>query len=225
MSANFTLTLDTTAPGGAALAINGGALYAVGQVVAAQPSTTDGTQTGYQMKIWGDVDNTYDANVQTTEAASSWIALNGNYNVKLAAGDGAKNLHCKIRDDVYNTTSQLDASITLDTTLPVITIQSGPDVSKISKQAGKRTATITWQADSHIQAYKVKVVPASNSLENAGTTIGTTNGSTHMTGGATNATTNVTSTIDGADLEAASAGDGDKIIKVFGQDDAGNWSI
>jgi hypothetical protein len=46
-----------------------------------------------------------------------------------------------------------------------------------------------------------------------------------VTGGALAATTNQSVTIKGADLEAASAGDGAKIVKVFGQDAAGLWSV
>jgi hypothetical protein len=53
-----------------------------------------------------------------------------------------------------------------------------------------------------------------------------TDGSTNMHG--TTATAKdaaVECTINGADLEAASSGDGVKIIKVFVKDDTGNWSI
>ncbi len=38
------------------------------------------------------------------------------------------------------------------------------------------------------------------------------------------ASTNRTASVKGADLEAASAGDGNKIIKVFVQESSGNWS-
>jgi hypothetical protein len=99
-----------------------------------------------------------------------------------------------------------------------------PSPTKISKVATFDTSTFQFQADSAIQAWKVKVVPATGSVENAGTTIPTTAGSSNTTGGALAATTNQTVTIKGADLETASAGDGAKIVKVFVQDAAGLWS-
>jgi hypothetical protein len=224
MSASFTLTLDTTGPAGVAGSINSGAVYATARAVTLAPTTTDPDTTGYQIKIWGDVDLAANANIQDTEANSSWITLTASMAVTLSTGDGAKNLTWRLRDDVNNTSATATDSITLDTTLPVATIQSGPDVAKVSKQTGKDTCSVTWQANSHIQAYKIKVVPLTTSLESAGTQIPTTAGSTNMSGGPVNATTNVTSTIKGTDLETASSGDGAKVVKIFVQDDAGNWS-
>jgi hypothetical protein len=222
----FNLVLDTTAPGGMALQINGGAAYATSRDVTAALTTTDSPTTGYQMKLWGNVDLAYNANIQDTEANSTWITYNAAQAVRLSTGDGSKTVSGKIRDDVWNESSIPSDSITLDTTVPVVTIQSSyPDVTKVSKVSGKRTCTVRWQSDTHIQAWKVKVVSSGASLESTGTTIGTTNGSTGMTGGALNAATNQDSVIDGRDLEVASAGDGTKVVKIFVQDDAGNWSV
>ena len=72
---------------------------------------------------------------------------------------------------------------------------------------------------------KVKVVPSADSLHTAGTQIPTTGGSTNMSGTTVAASASVSCTIYGADLETASSGDGAKIIKVFGKDAAGNWSV
>jgi hypothetical protein len=58
----------------------------------------------------------------------------------------------------------------------------------------------------------------------AGTQIPTTGGSTNVSGGAVNAATTVTTNIDGADLQTAGA-EGDNVVKIFVQDDAGNWSV
>lgn len=224
MASNFNLTLDTAPPAGVALDINTGAAYATTQAVTAQPSTTDTPTTGYQMKIYGDVDNAANANIQTTEGASSWIAYSTSQAVTLSTVDGSKTLNVKIRDDVGNVSSAATKSITLDTTVPVATISVAASPTKISKIASFDTSTFSFQADVHIQAWKVKVVPSTGSTESAGTTIPTTAGSTSTTGAALNATTNQSVTIKGADLETASAGDGTKIVKVFVQDDAGNWS-
>lgn len=224
MASYFNLTLDTTGPQSPTFAIAAGASYATAQVTTGDFSTADADTTGYQVKIWGDVDTSYDADIQATEGASAWKTYSASVALKLSSGDGTKTLHAKIRDDVWNETSQLDDTIVLDTTVPVATVSTGPDVSRISKISGKRVASFSFQADVAIQAYKVKVVPATSSIHSAGAQIGTTNGSTNMTGGSVAATTNVDCTIDGRDLDAADSGDGTKIIKVFVQDLAGNWS-
>lgn len=227
MASYFNITLDTLAPSGATFTINNNDAYTATQLVTAYFNTVDASTTGYQIKIWGDVDTTNDANVQATEGASAWTSYSSTKSIKLSSGDGSKTVYAKIRDDVYNETSQLSDSITLDTTAPVVTITDGPDVSRISKVSGKDTVTFKWQSDSIYDEYKIKVVPSSASLHTAGTTIGTGNGSTNMSGSTANqpASTDVTSTIKGADLEAASAGDGEKIVKIFVKDDAGNWSV
>jgi hypothetical protein len=179
------------------------------------------------MKVWGDVDNANDATVQTTEGASAWITYNTSLQVKLSATEGSKTLYLKIQDSVANVSAQASASITLDMTAPVSTISIAPSVTTVSKQTGKRACSFSFQCDSIFDNYEVMVVPATNSIHSAGTLIGTANGSTNMSGSAGNypATTNINCSIDGADLQAASAGDGTKIIKVFTKDKAGNWSV
>lgn len=222
MASTFTLTLDTTPPGITSGVINGGAAYATTQV-----GTLDTVVTGSdvaQMKVWGSVDPAFDANIQATEGASTWVTYSASKAIKLSTGDGSKTISFKVRDDVGNEAAGSD-SITLDTTAPVATISVAASPTKISKVATFDTSTFEFQSDTAIQAWKVKVVPATNSLENAGAQIPTTAGSTNVTGGALAATTNQSVTIKGADLETASAGDGLKIVKVFVQDPAGNWSI
>lgn len=225
MSASFQLTLDTTAPAGADFQINGGAAYATGQNVTVHPITSDASTVGYQLKVWGDVDATNDPNVQATEAASSWVNWQ-DVAVKLSAGDGTKTLNVRLRDDVWNQSGVVTHTITLDTTVPIVTLgANSPDVAKVSEVAGKDTANFNFSVDSHCQAWKICVVPNANSTQSQGTTIGATNGSSNMTGGALAASTTVNCALKGADLAAASAGDGAKVIKVFAQDDAGNWSL
>lgn len=223
---NFTLTLDTTAPQGPTFAINGGAAYATSVSATADFSTTDGSTAGYQIKIWGTgIDTAADADVQTTEGASSWKTYTASQAITLTTGDGSKSVSAKIRDDVGNETSTLTDTITLDTTLPVPNITVAASPTKISKIATFDTSTFTFQVNEDVQAWKVKVVPATGSAESAGTLIPTTAGSTNTSGGSLAASTNKVVTIKGTDLETASAGDGAKIVKVFAQDLAGNWSV
>jgi len=222
---NFNLTLDTTAPTTPTFTINGGAAYATAQAVTGNFSTADASTVGYQIKVWGNVDTTANANIQATEGASAWIAYTASQAVTLLTGDGSKTLSARIRDDVGNQTAILSASITLDTTLPVPNITVAASPTKISTVATFDTSTFTFQSDTAIQAWKVKVVPAVGSIESAGTLIPTTAGSASTSGGSLAAVTNQSVTIKGADLQTASAGDGAKIVKVFVQDLAGNWSV
>ena len=82
-------------------------------------------------------------------------------------------------------------------------------------------------ADVAFAGYKVCVVPANSSTQDAGTVIPTTAGSSNTSGSAGNypAATNIQVTITGTDLETASPGDGAKIVKVFVKNEAGTWSV
>lgn len=218
MASYFNLTLDTTAPSGVTLAINNGAEYTTSTEVTLTIGCGDESTTGYQMKIWG-------INGVETEAAASWETFQTSKAVTLATGDGQKTVSIKIRDDVHNESASASDTITLNTTVPTVTI-TGPDVTRISKKTGKNVCTFSFSSDTAFTEYKVKVVPSINSLNDAGELIGTTNGSTNMSGtGTYSASTSTSCTINGSDLDAASSGDGQKIIKVFVKTAAGLWSV
>jgi hypothetical protein len=234
MASFFTLTLDTTAPASPTLALESNNQYATALLVTATIGTGDGATAGYQMKLWGDIDlawaktNGVVGGAATTvlEADALWITYATSKQLQLSATDGTKTVYLKIRDDVYNVSAQASDAIILDTTRPIVNI-TGPDVAKVSKQAGKDISSFTFTVDTIFVEYKVKVVSSSGSAENTGTTIAATNGSTNMSGvnaGGYAASTAISCTIDGADLEIASSGDAAKIIKVFAKDQAGNWS-
>lgn len=225
MASNFKVTLDTTAPQSPTFSIAAGAAVVASQTTAVNFSTSDSPTTGYQVKIWGAVDPTFNAAIQATEGASEWITYSEEIAVKLSATDGSKTLHAKIRDDVWNETAELSDSIELDTTVPIITISSGPEPTKESKVEGKRTIAFKFQSDSKLKAWKVKIVPSEGSANTAGTLIAETNGSTNMSGTTLEKETNKEGTIDGRDLAVAVGADGEYIVKVFGQDLAGNWSV
>ena len=226
MANYFNLILDTTAPASPVVSINSGAAYTSSQSVTLTISTTDAVTTGYQMKIWGNVDTVNDANVQATEPTSTWITYATSKAVKLAATDGSKTIYLKIRDDVFNESAQVSDSITLDTTLPAATISVAPDVTKVSKVSGKDTCSFSFQVDTGFVEYKVKVVTSTNATQDTGALIPITAGSTNMSGtGTFLALTNINCTIKGTDLETASIGDATKIVKVFTKDSAGNWSV
>lgn len=222
----FPLILDTTAPASPTIQLEGGAVYTSALLVNASITTGDVDTTGYQMKIWGDVDTTYDTDVQDTEVGSTWITFSATKQIKLATGDGSKTVYLRIRDDVHNVSAQATDSITLDTNLPVVTT-TAPDVTKISKQAGKNICSFSFSVSEPFTEYKVKVVSSSGASHDTGVVIPTTAGSTNTSATGSFDTSvggNINVQIYGTDLETASAGDGEKIIKVFAKDASGAWS-
>lgn len=218
MANYFNLTLDTTAPSGVTLSINSGAEYTTSTAVTLAIGCSDESTTGYQMKIWG-------INGAATEDAASWETFQTSKAVTLATGDGQKTVSIKVRDDVHNESATVTDKITLNTTVPTVTI-TGPDVTRISKVDGKDDCTFSFSSDTAFVEYKVKVVPSISSLHDAGTTIGETNGSSNMSGtGTFPESTPTTCVINGNDLDVASSGDGQKIIKVFVKTSVGIWSV
>lgn len=226
MAASVTITLDTTGPQSPDITIDGGAAASTDRDVSAAITTSDPDTTGYQVKIWGDVDESHNANIQEDEGDSAWITLASPHTVRVSTGDGVKTLHCKIRDSVHNVSAEDTDTINLDMTAPVVTANA-PSPALISKQATKDTSTFTWSADAQFEEFKIKVVSNAGDGHTSGVQIPTTAGSTDMSGAAGSypASTNRTASIKGTDLETASATDGAKIVKVFVKDAAGNWSV
>lgn len=218
MASFFNLTLDTLAPAGLSLILNDGAQYATSATVTAKISVSDETTTGYQMKIWG-------TKTAETEAEASWETFATTKSITLPDGDGLKTIYVKMRDDVGNETAAVSDTITLNTSIPAVTI-TGPDKSRISKVTGYDAAAFSFVCDVDFEEYTIRVVPATSSLHTAGTQIPTTGGSTNVSGteGGYKKNTAINITVKGADLEAASSGDGTKIVKVFVKNAAGTWS-
>lgn len=220
MASYFNLTLDTTAPSGLTLSINDGAMYATKVAVKLTIGLADEVTTGYQMKIWG-IEGVAD------ESSASWETFATTKNVNLPTGDGLKTVSIKVRDDVGNETAVVTDNITLDTTVPVVNV-TGPDKSKISKVDQFNKSIFSFMADAEFTEYKVCVVPANLSTQEAGTVIPTDGGSSNTSGTSADtpfeANKAITVTIMGADLETASSGDGVKIVKVFVKTAAGLWS-
>jgi hypothetical protein len=220
------LYLDTVGPAGITASINAGASTTVSRDVTLGITTSDPDPAGYTIKVWGNVDPAANANIQATEGASSWISWTTAQAVRLSTGEGTKTLNVKVRDTVNNESSSASDTIVLDTTTPVVTTGT-PDASRISEQPTKDTAAFTFQSTEAYEEFKVKVVPATNSPESAGTQIPTAAGSTGVSGSAGGyaANTNRTVTIKATDLKTASAGDGQKIVKVFVREASGTWSV
>lgn len=225
MASYVTLTLDTTAPAAPSVSIAGGASVTTTRDVTLTISTSDTPTTGYQMKIYGDVDDAFaTSEYRALEANAPWISYATSKSVRLSTTDGSKTVRIKIRDDVGNASSEATDAITLDTTVPVVTV-GAPSATKLSKVASFDTVTFSWTVDIAAVEYKVKVVPATTSDHTQGTQIPTTAGSSNVGGvQAISAGTGLTTSVKGADIETASAGDGSKIVKVFAKNSAGTWS-
>ena len=152
MASFFNLILDTLAPSGLTLKLNGGATYATSNTVTATITLTDETKTGYLMKLWG-------IKAAATETDASWETFAASKSIVLTDGDGLKTVHIKVRDDVGNETAAVTASITVNTAVPVVTI-TGPDKTRISKVSGFDTCAFSFVSDVDFEEYTVRVVPA-----------------------------------------------------------------
>lgn len=222
MASFFNLILDTLAPENLLAKLNNGALFTSSVSATLGVTIDDEDTTGYQMKIWG-IDG-----IEAEEDAS-WESFAASKAITLPDGDGLKTVNIKIRDNVGNETAAESISITLVSDVPVVTV-TGPDKSTISKVNGFDSAVITFMANMAFVEYKVCVVPAENSLVDAGALIPDTAGSVNVSGVADEgeefeADTAINVTIKGADLETASGGDGTKIVKVFVKDSRDIWSV
>lgn len=218
MASYFNLVLDTLAPQGLTVKLNNGSQYTTSKNVTLSISVSDTSTSGYQMKVWG-IDGA------SSEDSASWETFASTKSIALPTGDGLKTVYVKVRDDVCNETAAASATITLDTSVPAVTI-IGPDVSRISKTAPKNVATFSFTCDVDFTEYKIKVVPSKSSLHDAGTLIGMDNGSANLRGtGTFKKNTAISCKILGKDLEVASSGDGEKIIKVFVKNVHGTWSV
>lgn len=219
MASYFNLTLDTVAPSGVTLTINDGALYATSAAVTLDINVADGQTTGYQMKVWG-------ISGAANEESASWESYAATKSVNLSSGDGLKTVYVKVRDDVGNESTVASDTITLNTQVPTVSI-AGPDKTRISKITGFNQSIFNFTVDVDFEEYKVCVVSSNTSTHDTGTVIPSTNGSQNTSGntGGYPASTNIQVTITGADLEAASSGDGTKIVKVFVKNEAGTWSV
>lgn len=233
MASFVKLTLDTTGPQNPSLSLNNNAIYVNNQVINATIGTTDPQTTGYQVKIWGDLDIQRAITDGLLPAGASisnrdnaqWITYTTDKQIKLSNGDGNKTISIVIRDDVWNESAEVSKSITYDSTLPVVTV-TAPDVNKVSKIAGKDSMTFTFTCSEDIVEYKVKVVPSEAALESTGTQIPSSAGSVNVqSSNEVNADDVISVTIKGTDLWTASSADGEKIIKVFCKDSTGNWSV
>lgn len=199
-----TITVTLTAVSGETLAIGSGWLNFRTNVF----DPADGTDEvqDYVAAYDGGGFNTTHALITKDGAGAGDVALGGTFTTSNAQGAFAFALFAVAAEDA---------------TPPVATVTTPPSETTIDQAM---TTTFEFRANEAIQAWKVEVVADHTAEHDEGTVIGTSNGSLNVTGGALDAMTDQSVTIHGADLDAASPGAGPKVVKVFAQDLAGNWS-
>ena len=107
------------------------------------------------------------------------------------------------------------SSTPLDTTAPTIAV-SNLTATKISRVAGKDITYVSFTVNEDCQAWKAKLVTSSGATHTQGTLIDS--------GGDVPADTLYVFDITDDELVNAGGTDGSNTVKVFVQDDAGNWS-
>lgn len=103
-----------------------------------------------------------------------------------------------------------------DSTPPVPNITSASSL-RMSRVAGKDVYNYSFTANEACSAWQLRLVPAANSPNTAGTLI---ESGASVASGAT-----VSGSVTDDELVTAGGVSGDNIVKVFLQDTAGNWSI
>ena len=231
--ASVSLTLDTTPPVAASLAVVGPdglsvlTLSSDAVVLARLTCAQTPEELTGEFKLWGDVDPAANGNIQTLEQDSTWTTYSeAVIAVRLSGTAGAKALRARLRDDLHNPTAELAAQVLYDPTYPSVAVVDVPDRTRLSQQAGFDTCTLSWAPNVAVVEYQVRAVSSAGSSVHSGSPIGTAHGSTGVAGtGTYPGGTPRTTTVNAADLVAASPGDGPKVVKVFVRTADERWSL
>ncbi len=227
------ITLDTVAPAGVSVLVNGDAEKTTSSAVTLTIACEEAAD-GYQMKIWGTAD-------APTENSALWETYQATKNVVLPAGDGLKTVYVKVRDDVWNESAPVSDAITLYEKLPSVAGLS-VNTSKISLVNGKNVTSGHFGFDENIDAVKIMIVQNVNDAHDTPTNIAIprTNGSgmsnDNEQGTLSDAVLECEGMIDcvgivyfdiyAADIASVAPGDGIKIVKVFVRSaETGSWSV
>lgn len=186
---------------------------------------TVGPEAVIEMRVWGDVDPTFDARIAAFEVDSDWMTVNSNLDVRLSSGAGRKRIYARLRDGVGNTSPVFGSAIEYDPDLPQVSVVVEPLATRVSMEPGHDEVSFSWECNTDFVEYKVRVMPTTASPYFGGSDIADTNGSVNVAGtGTFAAATPITSLIKTGDLIEASGGDSRKVIKVFVKDALGRWS-
>ena len=157
---------DTTAPSGS-ISINSGASYTNSTTVTLNLSATDDVGvTGYYVS---------DGSTPPSASASGWTSVtsttsySGSVSYSLSTGDGSKTIYAWYKDAAENVSSTANATITLDTTVPTVTISS--PTSNSTYTATSSTISLGGSASDSLSG--ISSVTWNNSKGGSGTASGT----------------------------------------------------
>ncbi len=147
---------DTTAPSGS-ISINSGASYTNSSTVTLTLSATDATGvTGYYLS---DSSSTPSASASGWTSVTSATSYSATVSYSLSSGEGGKTLYAWYKDAAGNVSSTANATITLDTTVPTVTISSPTSGSTYTSTSSTTSlggsasdsssgiSTVTWSND------------------------------------------------------------------------------
>ena len=185
---------DITAPAGGALNINGGAVYTKSATVTVSLSATDSIGvTGYYISTSS---STPSASASGWTTVTSTTSYSESVSYTLSGGDGSKTIYVWFKDSGGNISSSASDSITLDTTVPIVTITSPTS----SDTYTATSSPLNLSGSTSDSTSGISGVTWSNSLGGTGTASGTTSWS----------------------ISSIALSGGDNVITVTAKDGAGN---
>lgn len=249
MSGYFNITLDTVGPQGVSICVNGDEEHTSDKQLSLEILCSDNDTTNYQMKIWSNVllESDSEENAKWEDYSREKILT---IDSEIPENTEAT-FYVKLRDDVWNESETASDNITIYTQNPTVIIASitrdriskipaAPSESPFDKLFSKNTSMIIFGADRDCDDLKIMVVqdinafyddPANVLIPTDGSSCITNDDGEILTGSGGMQISQITERaayrayIKGADLEAASPGDGVKIIKIFAHERNGEWSI
>lgn len=184
MANYFNITLDTTAPGGVGVKINGDEVRTVSTEAILSITCSDADKTGYKMKVWGDIVKSNGTVI--TESNAAWEDFSATKAVTLLEAEDNDNqriVYVKVRDDLHNESAAASDSIILYTELPEINILAGPTPARITTRSDKHGSTpgellllvalsrsvVTFTSNKDLSDIKVMLTSSVNALHNDAT--------------------------------------------------------
>ena len=193
---SFTATAapDTTAPTSGSVNINSGNAYTNSTTVTLTLSATDNVGvTGYYLSTSSTTPSASDSGWTSVTSTTSYSA---SVSYTLSSGEGGKTVYAWFKDSSGNISSAASATITLDTTVPTVTISS--PTSNSTYTATSSTISLGGSASDSVSG--ISSVTWSNNKGGSGTATGTASWT----------------------ASSISLSSGDNIITVTAKDGAGN---
>lgn len=206
-TANAGSPTSSTTPAGSALTISDERRVVVWAAIDDDNAWSSGfPPSGWRRVTFSTTTTGGDANFTAIERAAS-------------ANTAAPTVGTMSASDYWRTLTVAFAPAAVDSTPPVVTVTAGPTPARISAVTGFDEADFTFQVDEACQAWEVRAVGDPSDPRDTGDPL-------VLSGGALAASIPVPTTVTFDDLDAAgvAGSDGVKVLKVYAEDIAGNWS-